>query len=90
MTTAHTLLLAAAGDPNTTDLAKWLRGIFGPLFLAAVGIIALFFLFTREVTRFVQFMVLAVAVAVIFYYPGIIAQIAHGVATALGLKSGSG
>jgi hypothetical protein len=86
--TAH--ILAAATDPNTNDLAKWLRGIFGPLFLVVIGIVALFFLFTREITRFVQFIVLAIGIAVIFYYPGIITSIAGGIATALGVSKGGG
>lgn len=84
-----TLIAAATSDPNTQGLADWLQKIFGPLFLAIVGIVALFFLFTREITRFVQFIVLAIAIAVIFYYPGLIQSIAHGVATALGLKENS-
>ena len=46
------------------------QGLFGSLFLGIVGIVAIFFLFTREITRFVQFIVLAVAIAVIFYTPG--------------------
>jgi hypothetical protein len=81
-------LIAAAGtSPNTKGLATWLQNIFGPLFLSIVGIMALFFLFTREITRFVQFIVLAIVIAVIFYFPESIVSIAHGVATALGFKS---
>jgi hypothetical protein len=49
-----------------------LQGLFGPPFLGIVGIVAIFFLFTREITRFVQFMVLAVAIAVVFYTPSIV------------------
>ncbi|WP_329246081.1 hypothetical protein OG417_50985 [Actinoallomurus sp. NBC_01490] len=71
--------------PDTQGLADWLKTFFGPLFLAAVGIVALFFLFTREVTRFAQFVVLALVIAVIFYYPGIIATTAKGIAGALGV-----
>jgi hypothetical protein len=37
-----------------------------------VGIVALFFLFTREIARFVQFIVLAVAIAVVFYTTSIV------------------
>jgi cation transport ATPase len=85
-TTAATLL-AAAKDPNTQGLADWLQKIFGPLFLAIVGVVALFFLFTREITRFVQFIVLAIAIAVIFYYPGLIQSVAHGIASALGVTN---
>lgn len=83
--TAVTLLAATQG-PDTQGLADWLQKIFGPLFLSIVSIVALFFLFTREITRFVQFIVLAVVIAVIFYFPGSIETIAKGVATALGFK----
>ncbi|WP_235834048.1 hypothetical protein [Actinomadura logoneensis] len=74
--------------PDTQGLANWLRDIFGPLFLVVVSLVALFFLFTREITRFVQFIVLVVAIAVIFYYPGIIETVATGAAKALGVKGG--
>jgi hypothetical protein len=52
---------------STQGLVTYLQGLFGPLFLGIVGIVAIFFLFTREITRFVQFLVLAVAIAVVFY-----------------------
>ena len=48
-------LIAAAAPQaaiNTEGLVKYLQGLFGPLFLGIVGIVALFFLFTREITRF--------------------------------------
>src|ERR1022692_4219902 len=48
------------------------KKLFGPLFLAIVGIVAIFFLFTRGVIRFWQFVVLSVAFAVIFYTPSIV------------------
>jgi hypothetical protein len=70
---------------STTGLVKYLQSLFGPLFLGMVGIVALFFLFTREITRFVQFMVLAVLIAVVFYTPGIVQALATGIANALGV-----
>jgi hypothetical protein len=73
-------------DPDTANLAQWLRKIFGPLFLVIVSIVAIFFLFTREITRFVQFLALAVAVAVVFYVPSIIEVVARGIARALGVE----
>ncbi|MEQ4725005.1 hypothetical protein [Nonomuraea sp. B19D2] len=76
----------AGGGPDTAGLANWLRDLFGPLLLVVVSIVALFFLFTKEITRFVQFILLAVVVALIFYFPGIITAIADGVAAALGIK----
>lgn len=79
-------ILAAPGDELKTDqLADWLRQIFGPLFLVIVSIVAIFFLFTREITRFVQFIVLAIGIGVVFYVPNIIETTAKAIATALGV-----
>jgi hypothetical protein len=75
---AHPLAL------STVSLVSYLQGLFGPLFLGIVGIVAIFFLFTREVTRFVQFIVLAIAIAVVFYTPSIVETIAVDIAHALG------
>jgi len=81
------LIVAAAPQAaiNTTGLVKYLQSLFGPLFLGIVGIVALFFLFTREITRFVQFMVLAILIAVVFYVPDIVRTLALGIANALGV-----
>jgi len=81
------IILAAAsqGGINTTGLVNYLQGLFGPLFLGIVGIVAVFFLFTREITRFVQFIVLAVLIAVVFYTPSIVQTLAKGIANALGV-----
>jgi hypothetical protein len=70
---------------STQGLVSYLQSLFGPLFLGIVGIVALFFLFTREITRFVQFIVLAVAIAVVFYTPSIVQTLATGIANALGV-----
>lgn len=79
-------ILAAPGDELKTDqLADWLRQIFGPLFLVIVSIVAIFFLFTREITRFVQFILLAIGIGVVFYVPNIIETTAKAIATALGV-----
>ena len=82
-------IIAAAAPQaaiNTQNLVTYLQSLFGPLFLGIVGIVALFFLFTREITRFVQFIVLAVAIAVIFYTPAIVQDLAEGIANALGVR----
>ncbi len=81
-------VLAAPNDDLQTDqLADWLRQIFGPLFLVIVSIVAIFFLFTREITRFVQFIVLAIGIGVVFYVPNIIETTAKAIAKALGVGS---
>jgi hypothetical protein len=81
----HSLIAAGPLSLNTSGLVSYLQGLFGPLFLGIVGIVALFFLFTREIIRFVQFVVLAVAIAVIFYTPSIVQTLAKGIANALGV-----
>ena len=81
-------ILAAAAPQaaiSTQGLVSYLQSLFGPLFLGIIGIVAIFFLFTREITRFVQFMVLAVAIAVVFYTPNIVELLAKGIANALGV-----
>jgi hypothetical protein len=81
-------LIAAAAPQaaiNTQNLVDYLQGLFGPLFLGIVGIVAIFFLFSRELTRFVQFIVLAVLIAVVFYVPQIVETLAKGIANALGV-----
>lgn len=70
--------------PDTKGLADFLRNLFGPLFLVIISIVALFFLFTREVTRFVQFILLAIAIGILFYVPGVIEVTAKAIAKALG------
>jgi hypothetical protein len=70
---------------STSGLISWLQGLLGPLFLGSVSIMAVFFLVTREITKFVQFLLLAVGIAVIFYTPGIIQVIASGITHSLGV-----
>ncbi len=82
---AHLLDAAHPVALSTQGLVNYLQGLFGPLFLGIVGIVAIFFLFTREIIRFVQFFVLAIAIAVIFYTPSIVQTIATGIANALGV-----
>jgi hypothetical protein len=82
---SHLLISASPTALSTTGLVSYLQGLFGPLFLGIVGIVAIFFLFTREIIRFVQFVVLAVAIAVIFYTPSIVQTLATGIANALGV-----
>jgi hypothetical protein len=82
----HHVDAAPADGLNTDNLATWLRQIFGPLFLVIVSIVAIFFLFTKEITRFVQFIILAIGIGIIFYEPNIIETTAKAIAKALGVS----
>ncbi|GHC93145.1 hypothetical protein GCM10007079_42250 [Nocardiopsis terrae] len=77
----------AENAPDTGGLADFLRGFFGPLFLVIVSIVAIFFLFTREITRFMQFIILAIFIGIVFYVPGIIEVIAVALARAMGVST---
>jgi hypothetical protein len=85
MSSAHIMFLASPAALSTSGLVSYLQSLFGPLFLGIVGIVAIFFLFTREIIRFVQFLVLAIAIAVVFYTPSIVQTLATGIANALGV-----
>ncbi|WP_344103886.1 hypothetical protein [Nocardiopsis rhodophaea] len=85
---AGPLVLATSSDaPNTSGLADFLRGFFGPLFLVIVSVVAIFFLFTREITRFAQFIILAIFIGIVFYVPGIIEVTAVAIARAMGVST---
>lgn len=81
------VVLADATAPDTGGLADFLRGFFGPLFLVIVSIVAIFFLFTREITRFAQFLILAIFIGIVFYVPGVIEVIAVALARAMGVST---
>ena len=70
---------------SSQGLVSYLQGLFAPIFLGIIGICAVFFLFTKEIMRFAQFLILAIVIAVIFYTPSIIQQIALAINKALGV-----
>jgi hypothetical protein len=81
------VLAAQNQPPNTEGLAEFLRDFFAPLFLVIISIVAIFFLFTREITRFVQFIILAIAIAILVYYPNVIETVAGAIVRALGFDT---
>ena len=70
---------------SSQGLVTYLQSLFGPVFLGIVGFTAVFFLFTREIIRFVQFVLLAVVIAVIFYTPVVVENLASAISKALGV-----
>lgn len=78
------MILAAAF--STQPLVTWLTNLIAPLLLGTIGIMAVVFLFRREITKFAEFILLAIGVALIFYFPGVIQTIAQGIANALGVS----
>ena len=79
-------MITAAGF-TTQPLVTYLQALIAPLLLGTIGIMAVIFLFRREITKFAEFLVLAVGVAIVFYTPQIIEVLASGIAAALGVHS---
>jgi type IV secretory pathway VirB2 component (pilin) len=65
---------------TSEQLATSIRNFVGPILLVVIGIIAIPFLVRREMTQFIIFVVIAVAVFILFYAPGIVEGLAKGVA----------
>lgn len=78
------VLAAASGN----SLANGIRNFVGPILMLVMGIVAITFLFRREMTQFIIFLVIAIVVAIIFYAPDVIKSIAQGVEKGTG-TSGS-
>lgn len=70
---------------STQGLVSYMQGLLAPLFLGLISIMAIFFLFKREMIRFVEFIALAILVAVLFYTPGIVQMLASALSTSLGV-----
>lgn len=74
------VLLAVLSDPflaflavgGSEGFATTIRNFIGPIFLLGIGIAAMSFLFQRQMMQFLQFMVLAVGIAVLLYFPEVI------------------
>lgn len=78
-------MIAIAAGLSTQGLVNYMQGLLAPLFLGLISIMAVFFLFRREMIKFVEFIALAILVAVLFYTPGIVQLLASGLSTALGV-----
>lgn len=68
-------VLAASG----ASIADGIRNFVGPILMLVMGIVAITFLFRREMTQFIIFLVIAIVVAIIFYAPGLIEDIGKNV-----------
>lgn len=71
-------ILAKGSD----GFVRTIRNFVGPLFLLACGIAAMSFLFQRQITQFLQFFVLAIAIAAFFYAPGFVEELGRFLAKA--------
>lgn len=78
------MVLASTAGESSNKFVKVIRDFVGPILLLGIGIAALSFLFQRQMTQFLQFLVLAIGIGVLFYVPGIIEVLAKMFGTAFG------
>ena len=76
------LVFAASGN----SIATGIRNFIGPILMLIMGCVSIVFLFQRQMTQFVIFLVIAVVVAIIFYAPGIITNLGKSVNDSSGVK----
>lgn len=67
------------GATTGKGIADGIRAFVGPILMMVMGIVAITFLFKREMTAFIIFLVISIVVAIIFYGPGLIVSIGQGV-----------
>jgi len=60
---------------GATDLTDQVRAFVAPFVLITVSLISITFLVRRQMTQFLTFLIIAVAVFSIFYAPGILANL---------------
>jgi len=71
------------------NISKLIRDFIGPILLIVIGVVAITFLFKRQLTQFFQFMALAILVALLFYTPGVLPAIAGWVSRLFGVEPGT-
>jgi hypothetical protein len=79
------MLLANVSD----NIVKTVQAYVGPILLLLIGIVALTFLFRREIMQFVIFIIIAILVSIFFYAPGVIKSIAQSFTGETGINQGS-
>jgi len=82
----NAFLLANVSD----DIVKTVQAYVGPILLLVIGIVAITFLFRREMMQFVIFIVIAILVSIFFYAPGLVKSIAQSFTGETGIDSGDG
>lgn len=65
------------GATSGQKLADAVTKFLGPLLLLAMGLAAMTFLFQQQITRFLQFLALAIGVALMFYFPDVTKNVAE-------------
>lgn len=79
------LVMAAGSD----SLVSGIRNFIAPILMLIIGLVAIGFLVKREITQFAIFIGIAIVVALLFYAPDIISNIAKSVNQNSGGQGGS-
>jgi hypothetical protein len=72
-----THVTGALSTESGDTIAKQLKAFITPLLLLIFGVVALTFLFKREMTKFFQFAAIAVLVGVFWFNPQIVQNVSN-------------
>lgn len=78
------LLLANVSE----NIVRTVQAYVGPIFLLIIGIVAITFLFQRQIMQFTIFVIIAILVSILFYAPGVIKAIAQAFTGETGIATG--
>jgi len=76
----QSFIMAATG----AEIAQGIRDFVGPILMMVMGIVAITFLFKREMTQFIIFITIAVVVAIIFYSPDLVQNMGKDLSKSVG------
>jgi hypothetical protein len=72
-------------EPATVEeIVSNIREFIAPIYLLVIGVVALTFLFRRQTTQLIQFMVIAIIVGVLLFSPEIVQSISGIIANLFG------
>ena len=86
LTLLNNIIVANASEKIVTAVQAYV----GPILLLIIGVVALTFLFKREIMQFVIFIIIAILVAILFYAPGVVKSIAQAFTGETGGAAGGG
>ena len=80
-TLTGTAVLAAI---DASTLVTNVQRFVGPILLLAIGVVAIKYLVSRQMTQFFQFLAIALLILVLFYVPGVLLAIVNIVTSFFG------
>lgn len=84
--TIPTLTSTSTSIVNVNTVTNNIRLFLAPLVLLIISIVAVMFLLKKQMKKFIEFAILAIATGVFFYTPGIVQSVATTISGLFGGK----